>query len=423
VTIQQDIRSLSPTALIELFVLDATSVGGTVTYFTSNTNPLRGNVVWQGQTYTPFPIDVEGFEIAGQGQLPRPKMRVSNTTGAFSALLLQFDDLLGAKVTRKRTLLKYLDAVNFPARRNLLTNTDALSTWSNLNNTTVVDGAALSVRGQLELSAITENTAGGVSHTARQQTASSVNPGDVLTMSACARPFVAGSKRYVSLCVVTGGAFLSNIGAVFDLQAASVTFTSSGVTAAIDKNGDGSLRLAATFPGADSAGQVNARVGLSTSSSTLAPNYTGDGVSGAYVGNVQLELSSAATSYQPIGATWSQNPTADPTAALPDDVYFIDRKSVENQILVEFELSAAFDVAGIMLPRGVVVQNVCPWKYRVADASSGCTYAGTAYFDANDSPVSSVGLDVCGKRLSSCQARFPTGDLPFGGMPAAGLIQ
>jgi lambda family phage minor tail protein L len=59
----------------------------------------------------------------------------------------------------------------------------------------------------------------------------------------------------------------------------------------------------------------------------------------------------------------------------------------------------------------------------VNDESSACSYTGTTYFDANDTPVATAGQDVCGKRLSSCQARFGTQPLPFGGFPGVGLTR
>jgi len=114
------------------------------------------------------------------------------------------------------------------------------------------------------------------------------------------------------------------------------------------------------------------------------------------------------------------NPTADPLAEFADDVYYVDRKSRETRDVVEFELAASFDLEGVTLPRRQIVQNVCPWRYR----GSECGYTGMAYFDANDQAVGSSSLDVCGKRLSSCKARFgQNAELPFGGFPAAGLIR
>ena len=53
------------------------------------------------------------FEYNGK-QLPRPKLRVSNILGTFTTILLTLSmGLEGAKVTRRRTLLRYLDATNF----------------------------------------------------------------------------------------------------------------------------------------------------------------------------------------------------------------------------------------------------------------------------------------------------------------------
>jgi len=114
------------------------------------------------------------------------------------------------------------------------------------------------------------------------------------------------------------------------------------------------------------------------------------------------------------------NPTADPSAEFADDVYYVDRKSRETRDVVEFELAASFDLEGVTLPRRQIVQNVCPWRYRGTE----CGYTGTVYLDANDQAVGSSSLDVCGKRLSSCKARFgQNAELPFGGFPAAGLIR
>lgn len=113
-----DIQRLATEALIELFVLDATSLGGTITRFHADTNQLKVSVVWQGNTYSPFPVQADGFEYTGRGKLPRPTMRINNTDGLVGALVDTYDDLIGAVVTRKRTFVKYLDAVNFPGGLN-----------------------------------------------------------------------------------------------------------------------------------------------------------------------------------------------------------------------------------------------------------------------------------------------------------------
>lgn len=186
-----EIQKLEPSAMIELFVLDATALGGDVFRFHSGTNNLISNVVWQGETYVRFPVQIQGFEFNGRGQFPRPKLRVANVYSTITQIILNFNDLLGAKVTRKRTMAKFLDAVNF-------------------------------------------------------------------------------------------------------------------------------------------AGSVN--------------------------------------------------PDADDTAEFPDDIYYVDRKSQENREVVEFELAASIDLAGVSLPRRQIIQNSCIWRYRGAE----CGYAGFPLWDQND---------------------------------------
>ena len=230
-TIQQDLQTTGGKQLVELYELDATTAGGVLMRFHNGVSEIGGDVVWQGNTYIRFPIEATGFEYNGKGKIPRPTLRVANITGLLGALVRSYQDLVGCRFTRKRTMVKYLDAVNF---------------------------------------------VGGV------------------------------------------------------------------------------------------------------------------------------------------------NPSADPTSQMPDDVYFIDRKANENKVMIEFELAAAFDVAGVQLPRRFIVQNVCAWAYRGGE----CGYTGAVYFDATDQSVPTLALDSCGKRLSSCKARFGQhAELPFGGFPAAGLVR
>lgn len=231
VTITSEIQKLNPSAHIELFEIDLTPFGGDLYRFHAGTNELTQPITWDGNVYEPWAVKAEGFDFSSSGQIPRPKLSLANVYGTITALVLLYDDMVGAKVTRKRTMVKYLDAVNF-----------------------------------------------------------------------------------------TGG--------------------------------------------------VNA--------------------------------------------------SADPTAGFPDDIFSVDRKVTENKHLVVLELTAAFDVSGVQLPRRMIVQNVCPWAYR----GSECGYAGSNYFDTSDNPVGTLAADVCGKRLSSCKKRFgENNQLPFGGFPGAGLIE
>ena len=110
--------------------------------------------------------------------------------------------------------------------------------------------------------------------------------------------------------------------------------------------------------------------------------------------------------------------TPDSTALFPLEVYYVDRKSTENRNLVEFELASKFDLAGIRAPKRQCISR-CQWVYRSAE----CGYTGTNYFDANDNPVVNTSEDVCGKKQSSCEARFgENNELPFGGYPGIGTF-
>ena len=239
-----ELQKINPSGIIELFelVLFANIHGSDFTYrFHAGTNETTsyGNVIWDSNTYSALPIEVDGFEYnAESGTLPRPTIRVSNLFGTISAILLDVNnttagnDLTGAKLTRIRTLVRYIDAANF-----------------------------------------------------------------------------------------TGGT-------------------------------------------------------------------------------------------NPYG-------TPDTTAKLPDEIYYVARKVTEDRELVEFELAAAFDLAGVRAPKRQCNANLCPWIYK----GSECGYSGTDYYDENDKAVTDVADDKCGKRLSSCQARFgATAELPFGGFPGIGAF-
>lgn len=141
------------------------------------------------------------------------------------------------------------------------------------------------------------------------------------------------------------------------------------------------------------------------------------------VANVAGTISSLLLAYNPLNAKVTRirtckkfldgEATADPTAKFEDDVYYIDRVSKENFQLVEFELASKLDLTNLYLPRRQVTEY-CPWVYKGAE----CGYDGSkGSFDVNDQPTT-LANDVCGKRLSSCQARFEE-NYPHGGFPGS----
>lgn len=232
-----DLQAIAPSAVIELFELQLNvaqhGVADTYRFHAGTSLNSNGEVVWAGNSYMRFPVEADGFEYNGQGQLPRPKVRVSNILGTITALLLSLPEgLEGAKFTRIRTLARYIDATNFPG----------------------------------------------------------------------------GTNPYGS---------------------------------------------------------------------------------------------------------------PDPTAEFPREIYYVDRKVTETRDVVEFELAASFDLAGVRAPKRQCIGNICQWEYR----STECGYTGSSYFNENDQAVPTLAADVCGKKLSSCKARFgSTAELPFGSYPGIGAF-
>jgi lambda family phage minor tail protein L len=94
--------------------------------------------------------------------------------------------------------------------------------------------------------------------------------------------------------------------------------------------------------------------------------------------------------------------TPDPTAEFPREVYYLDRKSTETRDVVEYEMCSAFDLVGVRAPKRQCIANICQWVYRSAE----CSYNKAGYYNSNNTPVGSLNLDVCSKRLDSCQTRF-----------------
>lgn len=111
-TIETEVRQGWHDAIIEMFEIDLSTIaeGFTGQYFLTNeVMPDNSLVRWKGQTYTAFPIAAGGFDVSIKGQMPQPEITIANVFGSFSSLVSEADDLVGAKVTRRRTLFKYLD--------------------------------------------------------------------------------------------------------------------------------------------------------------------------------------------------------------------------------------------------------------------------------------------------------------------------
>jgi lambda family phage minor tail protein L len=111
-SIQQEVRNSWHDSIVELFELDLepiTEDANDKYYFTGDIFPDGTKIRWQGEVYEPFPISITGFETTTKGTIPQPELTVANVLGTLASATNAFDDLVGAKITRRRTLGKYLD--------------------------------------------------------------------------------------------------------------------------------------------------------------------------------------------------------------------------------------------------------------------------------------------------------------------------
>ena len=171
------LQDINPSAIIELFTLQlSTTLHGANTIYRfhagSNLN-ANGKIVWAGNEYLRFPVQASGFAFQ-KGQLPRPKLIISNVTGLISSILLSVNeettgnDLTGATVTRIRTLAKFIDPVNFADG----TNATADNTAEFPQEIYVVDRKATETREIVEFELAAPTDLAGVRIPGRQATRS-----------------------------------------------------------------------------------------------------------------------------------------------------------------------------------------------------------------------------------------------------------
>jgi len=124
--------------------------------------------------------------------------------------------------------------------------------------------------------------------------------------------------------------------------------------------------------------------------------------------------------------------TPDPDEHFIPDVFVVERKKSQNKIFVEFELSAAMDQEGRLLPARQILRDTCTHEYRKFVISQNsfdyscatCPYVGRdevqggaedPFFRADGSSTADPNEDACGKKLSDCKLRFD--DIADGRIP------
>lgn len=136
--INTHIHELDPSSPIYLYEIDLNDIQPVTINFGENSvfsdgvirihndynlfNVNRGVIIWKGKFYYPFPIFGEGFDITSNGSLPTPKIKFSSQfledqyNSFYKYIRMQMNelkDIVGAKVTRRKTFLRYLAGSNF----------------------------------------------------------------------------------------------------------------------------------------------------------------------------------------------------------------------------------------------------------------------------------------------------------------------
>lgn len=108
-SIEEDVKQPIVSAYVELFDIDCSNIPGigVIYRLTPNTNGSSA-VLFGGDTYVPYPIQITDYSQKIDGAPARPKLNISNINKVFGLLSFTFEDLIGAKVIYYRTFSTYL---------------------------------------------------------------------------------------------------------------------------------------------------------------------------------------------------------------------------------------------------------------------------------------------------------------------------
>lgn len=115
-------------------------------------------------------------------------------------------------------------------------------------------------------------------------------------------------------------------------------------------------------------------------------------------------------------------PGADPTQEFVQ-IWYIDRKSQEDNESISWSLSNPADTSGKLIPARQI-HSICYWMLQGQYRGADCGYTGTAYFDADGNVVTDPAKDRCSGLLSTgCKPRFGASNpLPHGGFAGSALL-
>ena len=315
------LQEINPGAVIELFTLelDATLHGSTTIYRFHNGANLNANgeLVWNSNSYLRFPIQCEGFEFTGTGTLPRPTISVSNIFGTLTAIMQNVNqttvgnDLNGAKLTRIRTLARYLDAANFAPTTTTTTSTQTVADPSDAETVTYT---------------VTVHNPGS---------------GNIFRINGSNNPVITMKRGSTYIFNLADGTNATHPLRIKSDAGGEQTTTVSGTPG----QAGATVTYSPAYPGAPS----DLRYYCSSHGNAMGNTITMNNPN-----TIQQQTSSTSTSQSnPYG-------TPDPTAEFPKEIYFLDRKISENRDVVQWEAISALDLVNVKLPKRIATRDIFP---------------------------------------------------------------
>ena len=375
-TIEADLQQGWHDAIVELIDLDLspiTSDPADIFYFTNQLKPDDTKIQWKGNVYEPIPIAAAGYEKSTTGQIAQPTLTVANVLSTFTQVINELDDLVGAKVTRRRTLGKYLDGEP---------NADPLQEFP-------IDVFYIERKTQETSMVISWQLASVLDLEGLKL------PRRIITQNYC-------QWRYRgSECGFTGPALYGNNDRYIDttgLSAFAIAVINAGKL--VEQRQQEQI-IAVNIKNAtvNTKNQQCETFVLLETRYNLYSNYTGRGT--AIWDNVFVGLS----------ATFRQGKQR-------------ARGSINRNLSVAFYEIERWGVNATAC--SIATAELATAEANLTTANNNLVAAQNALAAANAAlPLTDSLrlLDVCGKRVNSCKLRFPYSSLPYGGFPGANTVR
>jgi lambda family phage minor tail protein L len=315
------LQEINPGAVIELFTLqlDATLHGSTTIYRFHNGANLNANgeVVWAGNTYLRFPIECTGFEFTGTGTLPRPTISVSNIFGTLTAIMQNVNqttvgnDLNGAKLTRIRTLARFLDAANFTPQTVTSTSTQTVADPSDAETVTYTV-------------TVVQDSGGN----------------NVFAINGVQKPVITMKRGSTYIFNQSHSSNVNHPLRIKSDAGGQQTTVNAGTLGT-----DATVTYSPAYPSAPNDLRYYCQTHGNNMGNTITMNNPNT--------IQQTTTSSSTTQSNPFG-------TPDPTAEFPQEIYFLDRKISENRDVVQWEAISALDLVNVKLPKRIATRDIFP---------------------------------------------------------------